>query len=139
MTNSEFKKGLEERTLSFAVRLFDHLNTLPNKKVFWLIVDQLGRSGSSIGANYREANRAESKADFVHKIGVVEKESSETVYWLTVLSRLRAFTAILSDENAVLLKEANEFLSIFSTINRKAKPGRTAETSELLYGPTESP
>ena len=63
MTNAEFKKGLEERTLAFSVRLFDYLNTLPNKKVFWLIIDQLGRSRSSIGANYREANRAESKAD----------------------------------------------------------------------------
>lgn len=121
MTNAEFKKELEERTLSFSVRLLDHLDTLPNKKVFWLIVDQLGRSGASIGANYREANRAESKADFVHKIGIAEKESSETVYWLTVLSRLRELPAALANETSVLLQEAAELLSLFSTINRKTK------------------
>jgi four helix bundle protein len=124
MTNTEFKKGLEERTLAFSVRLLDYLDTLPNRKVFWLIVDQLGRSGASIGANYREANRAESKADFVHKIGVVEKESSETVYWLTVLSRLKALPAAFADENAGLLREASELLSVFSTVNRSAKQSK---------------
>ena len=124
MTNAEFKNGLEERTLAFSVRLLNYLGSLPNRKVFWLIIDQLGRSGASVGANYREANRAESKADFVHKIGIVEKESSETVYWLTVLSRLSELPAALADENAVLLKEADELLSLFSTVNRKAKPSR---------------
>ena len=124
MTNAEFKKELEERTLAFSVRLLDYLDTLPNKKMFWLITDQLGRSGTSIGANYREANRAESKADFVHKIGVVEKECSETVYWLTVLSLLKALPAALMGENDVLLEEANELLSLFSTVNRKAKQAR---------------
>jgi len=124
VTNAEFKEGLEKRTLDFSVRLLNHLGALPNKSVFWLIVNQLGRSGTSIGANYREANRAESKADFIHKIGIVEKESSETVYWLTVLSRLQILPAELAGENAGLLKEAEEFLSLFSTINRKAKESR---------------
>ena len=124
MTNAEFKKELEERTLAFSVRLLDYLDTLPNKKMFWLIIDQLGRSGTSIGANDREANRAESKADFVHKIGVVEKECSETVYWLTVLSRLKALPTALMRENDILLKEADELLSLFSTVNRKAKQAR---------------
>ena len=129
MTNAEFKKGLEERTLDFSVMLLNYLGSLPNRKIFWMIIDQVGRSGASIGANYREANRAESKADFVHKIGIVEKESSETVYWLTVLSRLRELPAALADENAILLKEADELLSLFSTVSRKAKPSRI--TSEL--------
>ena len=129
MTNAEFKKGLEERTLAFSVRLLDYLDSLPNRKLFWLIIDQVGRSGASVGANYREANRAESKADFVHKIGIVEKESSETVYWLTVLSRLRELPAALADENAGLLKEADELLSLFSTVSRKARLSRI--TSEL--------
>lgn len=129
MTNAEFKKGLEERTLDFSVMLLNYLGSLPNRKIFWMIIDQVGRSGASIGANYREANLAESKADFVHKIGIVEKESSETVYWLTVLSRLRELPAALADENAILLKEADELLSLFSTVSRKAKPRRI--TSEL--------
>lgn len=121
MTNEEFKKCLEERTLAFSVRLLDFLSSLPNKKVFWLIIDQLGRSGTSIGANYREANRAESKADFVHKIGVVEKESSETVYWLTVLTRISSLAVSFLPEARALLGEASELLSLFSTISRKAK------------------
>jgi len=129
MTNAEFKKRLEERTLAFSVRLLDYLDSLPNRKLFWLIIDQVGRSGASVGANYREANRAESKADFVHKIGIVEKESSETVYRLTVLSRLRELPAALADENAGLLKEADELLSLFSTVSRKARLSRI--TSEL--------
>jgi len=124
MTNAEFKKELEQRTLDFSVRLLNHLGTMPNKSVFWLVINQLGRSGTSIGANYREANRAESKADFIHKIGIVEKESSETVYWLTVLSRLQMLPSTLVTENAALLKEASELLSLFSAINCTAKKNR---------------
>jgi len=125
MTNTEFKKGLEKRTLDFSVRLLNHLGALPNKCVFWLIVNQLGRSGTSIGANYREANRAESKADFIHKIGIAEKESSETVYWLTVLSELQILPSTLITENTALQKEANEILSLFSAINCTAKKNRS--------------
>jgi len=121
MTNGQFKRELEERTLVFSVRLLNYLSILPNKKVFWLITDQLGRAGTSVGANYREANRAESKADFIHKIGVVEKESSETVYWLTILSRVDFLDTALMKENDLLLKEASELLALFSTINRKSK------------------
>ena len=120
-TNAEFKKELEERTLGFSIRLLNHLDALPNRSVFWLITDQLGRSGASIGANYREANRSVSKADFTYKIGVVEKESSETVYWLTILSHLKVLPAAHTQETAILLQEAKEFLSLFSTISRKAK------------------
>ena len=86
MTNEEIKKNLEERTLAFSVRFFDYLNTLPNKKIFWLVIDQLGRSGSSIGANYREANRAESKADHFRtlersNVRTVSKRCLSCVNW----------------------------------------------------------
>lgn len=121
MTNEAFKRQLEERTLEFSIRSLNFLAKLPNKKIFWLITDQLGRSGSSVGANYREANRAESKDDFIHKIGIVEKESSETVYWLTILSRVDVLDADFLPETNALLKEAIELLALFSTINRKAK------------------
>lgn len=121
MTNGEFKRQLEERTLVFTVRLLNFLARLPNKKIFWLIIDQVGRSGASVGANYREANRAESAGDFIHKIGIVEKESSETVYWLTVLSRIDCLDAGWLPETQTLLNEASELLALFSTINRKAK------------------
>jgi four helix bundle protein len=121
MTNREFKERLEQRTLEFSVALLNFLARLPDKRVFWVIATQLAKCGTSIGANYREANRAESKADFVHKIGIVEKESSETVYWLTVLSRVGFLDRGLLPEVDGLLKEASELLALFATINRKSK------------------
>ncbi|MFH1943574.1 MAG: four helix bundle protein, partial [bacterium] len=76
------KKELEERTKQFALRIIKLVSALPKSKVFDVIGYQLVKSGMSVGANYREAGRAESKADFIHKIGIVEKEAGETQYWL---------------------------------------------------------
>jgi four helix bundle protein len=120
MTNEEFKKQLEERTLVFTVAVLGFLYHLPKHPLFSVIITQLAKSSSSIGANYREANRAESKPDFAHKIGVVEKESSETVYWLTVLSRVPFLEERLKHELTPLLMEAIELLKLFSTIKRKS-------------------
>jgi four helix bundle protein len=85
VTNSEFKAELEIRTKRFAVSLLNWLSTLPDNRVVGAVTFQLAKSGPSVGANYREANRAESQADFIHKIAVVEKEANETEYWLSVL------------------------------------------------------
>jgi four helix bundle protein len=83
-----------------------------------IIGRQLLRSGTSIGANYREANRAESKSDFIHKIGIAEKEAAETVYWLEICrdTKLGSEAKI-----AELLNEAGQLLAILITIGRKAK------------------
>ncbi len=80
------------------------------------------RSGTSIGANYREANRAESRSDFIHKIGVVEKEASETRYWLELCEE-----AGLGDteERHWLLREASELLAIFTASGKTAKSRRS--------------
>jgi len=121
MTNQEFKEALEERTLVFSIRLLNFLATLPNQQLFWLITGQLGKAGTSIGANYREANRAESKPDFNHKVGIVEKECSETIYWLTILSRVSFLGPEGVTETKALLAESTELLALFSTINRKAR------------------
>ena len=79
---------------------------------------QLLRSGTSIGANYREANRAESKQDFIHKVGIAEKEASEPVYWLEICE---AAPPGEGPEVRALLKEAMEIMAIVTTIGRKAK------------------
>ena len=129
MNNKEFKAALEERTLAFSVRLLNFLSILPNRRIFWLITGQLGKAGTSIGANYREANRAESKADFIHKVGIVEKECSETVYWLTVLTRVSFLDQARLTETHVLLAESVELLALFSSINRKSK--QSAATASL--------
>lgn len=120
-SNYAFKKRLEERTLLFSVRLFELLDSLPNRRVFWIIQEQMGRSGASIGANYREANRAVSKADFSNKIGIATKESSETVYWLTVLSKLKFLPEECLPEVEFLLYEASELLAIFYSVHLKVK------------------
>ena len=79
---------------------------------------QLLKSATSIGANYREATRAESKADFIHKIGVVEKEANETVYWLELVKE----TFIKNDETVeILLNECHELLAIFAALGKTAK------------------
>ena len=74
------KHELEQRTKGFALRIIRFVAALPKSKVSSVLGYQLLKSGTSIGANYREANRAESRNDFIHKIAIVEKEAAETVY-----------------------------------------------------------
>jgi four helix bundle protein len=83
----EFAKGLEKRTLEFAVRIIRLSSMLPNTAEERVIRMQMTKSGTSIGANYREANRARSKSDFQNKISVCETEASETQYWLEVVGK----------------------------------------------------
>lgn len=74
------KDELEKRTKEFAIRIIQFVTALSKSKAADVMGYQLLKSGTSIGANYREANRAESKKDFIHKIGIVEKEASESEY-----------------------------------------------------------
>ena len=120
MTNAEFKQELEQRTKRFAVNVLKWLNTLPDRRVINVAVYQLAKSGTAIGANYREANRAESKADFVHKIGIAEKEANETVYWLDVLLESRLLSDVHTPDGDLLHSEAIELLKLFSSISRSS-------------------
>ena len=81
----EFAKSLEKRTRQFAVKIIKLSTTLPNTPEGKVIRNQITKSGTSIGANYREANRSRSKADFKNKIKICESEASETQYWLEVI------------------------------------------------------
>ena len=85
MDNKEFSKGLEKRTRKFAVSIIQLSTGLPNTPEGRAIRNQITKSGTSIGANYREANRARSKADFKNKIKICEAEASETQYWIEVI------------------------------------------------------
>ena len=85
MDNKEFSRNLEKRTQKFAVKIICLSTTLPNTPEGNVIRNQITKSGTSIGANYREANRARSKADFKNKIKICESEASETQYWLKVV------------------------------------------------------
>ena len=88
MTNSEFKIQLEKRTVAFSVTVIKMLRKIPGGLESKNIREQVMRSATAVGANYREANRAESSADFVYQIGVVAKEASESEYWITLLHEL---------------------------------------------------
>jgi four helix bundle protein len=79
------KKELEARTKQFALRVINLISSLPKRRVADVLGHQLLKSGTSIGANYREANRAQSREDFIHKIAICEKEAAETEYWVELL------------------------------------------------------
>jgi four helix bundle protein len=112
------KTELEGRTKECSIKVIRQVRTFPKAVDGIEVGRQLLRSAVSIGANYREANRAESKPDFIHKIGIAEKEASETVYWLEICL---AAPLGVGDEIRLLLKESNELLVIITTIGRKTK------------------
>src|SRR6266478_4133702 len=79
------EKDLEKRTKQFALSVIRFVSSLARTREADVLGRQLLRSATSIGANYREANRAVSRADFANKIGTVQKEAAETQYWLELL------------------------------------------------------
>ena len=116
------KWELEERTKRFALRVVNFVADLPRNRITDVLGYQLLKSGTSIGANYREANRAISRNDFINKISIVEKEAAETQYWLEIFEE-----ANIGDETqrSWLLQEVGELLAIFTTAGKTAKENRT--------------
>ncbi len=118
MDNKAFAKNLEKRTKRFAIEIIKLSTSLSNSKEENVIRNQITKSGTSVGANYREANRARSKADFANKIKICESETSETVYWLELIQEMNW---IPNSRTSLVLKEANELLAIFTSIGKKLK------------------
>jgi len=118
MDNKDFGRKLEQRTKLFAISVVKFSALLPNTPESRVIRNQLTKSGTSVGANYREANRGRSRADFSNKIKICESEASETVYWLEIIEELRFFP---EDNLKPLLVEANELLAIFTSIGKNLK------------------
>jgi four helix bundle protein len=115
------RKELEERTKGFALRVVRFVAELPKTRTADVLGHQLLRSGTSIGANYREAARAESRNDFVHKIALVEKEAAETEYWLELMDGSNIGDVA---ERHWLQDEARQLLAIFTASGRTAKANR---------------
>ena len=115
MDNIEFSKQLEKRTRIFAVRIIRISSTLPNTPEGKVVRNQITKAGTSIGANYREANRARSRRDFKNKIKICESEASETQYWLEVIGELKWLTwdTVKPDYD-----ECSELLAIFTSIGK---------------------
>lgn len=117
-TNKEFGQQLEKRTRAFAVRAIKLAAKLPNDRTGDVVRYQMVKSGTSIGANYREANRAVSRADSKHRISTCEKEASETQYWLEVIIEAEWLPA---EQVQPDLKECSELLAIFTSIGKSTK------------------
>ena len=115
MDHEQFGKELEERTKKFAVRIIRLSTKLPNTQEGRVIRNQMTKAGTSIGANYREANRARSKADFKNKIAICESQASETQYWLEVIQEAKW----LPWENLKPEYEECGELAIFTSIGKK--------------------
>ena len=116
MDNKEFSKVLEKRTRQFAVRIIRLSTRLPNTPEGKVIRNQITKSGTSIGANYREANRARSRADFKNKIKICESEASETQYWLEVIIEVGWLS---KDKVEAEYQECSQLLAIFASIGKK--------------------
>ena len=114
MNNKEFAKKLEQRTREFAVRIIRLSTTLPNTPEGMIIRNQITKSGTSVGVNYREADRARSRADFKNKIKICESEASEAQYWLIIISKM----SWLPDEKIrSIYNESSELLALFTKIS----------------------
>jgi four helix bundle protein len=118
MDNKEFGKQLEIRTKRFAVNIIRLSVLLLNSAEGSVIKKQITKSGTSIGTNYREANRSKSNADFKNKIKICEGEANETVYWLEIIEELNW---IEKDILRSMLVESNELLALFTSISHNLK------------------
>jgi len=116
MQNGE--KDLAARTKNYARRVIRLYVALPRQPVAQVLGKQALRAGTSVGANYREATRARSKAEFISKIGDCLKETDETLYWLELLTDEQIVAA---SRLAPLIQETNELISILVTISKRAR------------------
>ena len=115
MSYKEFGKELEKRTRRFAIQIIRLSSSLPNTPEGKVVRTQITKSGTSVGANYREANRARSKADFHNKINICETEASETQYWLEIIEEIKWLN---SDQLKPICRECGELLAIFTSIGK---------------------
>jgi|SRR5208282_5293820 len=116
---SEHPNDLKPRTKAFALRIIRMFSTLPKSDVVAQVLGrQVLRSGTSVGANHREASRGRSKAEFISKIGDCLKEIEETEYWLELLVDSGCISEAKMDG---LLDETRQLIAIFTTIDKNAK------------------
>jgi four helix bundle protein len=111
---------IQERLISFAVDVIKLSSGLPKTEMGRHLALQILRSGTSPAANYGEARGAESRRDFIHKLGIVLKELNETIIWLEIVRRSEFSKAVLVEN---LLRESNELAKIVSASIKTAQRG----------------
>jgi len=111
-------RNIQERTFEFGVRIIRLVDRLPHTTAGIQIGRQLVASGTSVGANMQEADGAESKTDFIHKVGIALKEAQESHYWLRLID-----ATLLKNDTEVnsLVQEAYEISRIIGAIKRTAR------------------
>ncbi len=109
---------LKPRTKKYALRIIKMFSALPKTDVARILGRQVLRSGTSVGANYREGCRARSYAEFVSKLGDCLKELEETGYWLELLVES---ATVPPRKMTALLQETDELIAIFTSIAKKVK------------------
>lgn len=118
------KAELLARTKAFSLRVLKLVDHLPRTTSGRAIGNQLVRSGTSIGANYRAACRSRSQAEFAAKLGVVAEEADETIYWLELI---RDGSLLPENKLTDLLKEADELTAIFTAGRRTSSRNQTSK------------
>ncbi len=121
-------EDMKARTRAFALRIIRLAESLPNTPTAKVIRNQMLRCGPSVGANYRAACRAKSKPDFVSKMGTVEEEADETIYWMELLIDAEI---VKRPRIADLLDEADQILSIVISSIKTAKGFRANPQSAI--------
>ena len=118
------EKDLKERTKAFALRVLKLIDSLPDTRSGRVLSGQLGRSGTSVGANYRAACRSRSTAEMISKISVVEEEADESAFWMELMVD---HGLVASGMIAPLRREADE-LTAMMVASRKTMLGRNRES-----------
>ncbi|ADR18491.1 four helix bundle protein [Calditerrivibrio nitroreducens] len=113
---------IKDRTFQYALKAIEVYNKLQSQKnsAGWIIGKQYLRSATSIGANIQEAQSGESKADFIHKYSIAQKEARESLYWLNLL---KASKILHNEDLEYLIKETNEIISVITKIIVNTKNG----------------
>ena len=123
MTKDEFRK----RTFQLGIRCIRLAESLPKSTSSAVVAKQLIRAATSVGANYRAAIRGRSRADFISRMGIVEEECDEVLYWIEVLLELGLIPIARTAE---LQREANEILAIVVSSIKTARKGTQPKTSQ---------
>ena len=116
------ENNIQRKSFAFAIRIVKLYQHLTAERKEFVLSKQLLRSGTSVGAMVREAEHSESKADFVHKLAIAQKEINETLYWLELLS---ATAYLQKNEFESIHADAVEIIKILTAIIKSTKKGLT--------------
>ena len=129
MTNKEKESPIRQKTFALAIRIVNLYKYLTKEKSEFVLSKQILRSGTSPGANVREAQNGESDADFVHKMGVAQKEIAETIYWLDLLY---ATEYLNESEYESIYRDSEEILKMVRSAILTKKRKMAIKTSATL-------